>query len=149
MTHSLTTRYRHCHCWHIISAHFIVSPDITPMTINEIHLLLHFQVQFVAIFTHQFQLLWTECDYPKGFMVWIGLHGIMFLFLFSDFYKQSYVYKREKVLALKRESENGKVHLNGDSKLHSSVVSCCCSFHSCTHASSWSVCLLLFLVKSR
>lgn len=47
-------------------------------------------VQFVAIFTHQFQLLFRECDYPKSFMVWIGLHGVMFLFLFSDFYKAKY-----------------------------------------------------------
>lgn len=51
-------------------------------------------VQFVAIFTHQFQLLFIECDYPKGFMVWIGLHGVMFLFLFSDFYKQAYSKRR-------------------------------------------------------
>lgn len=47
-------------------------------------------VQFVLIFGHQFQLLFTECNYPKGFMVWIGLHGVLFLFLFSDFYKTSY-----------------------------------------------------------
>lgn len=48
-------------------------------------------LQFIAIFTHQFQLiLRPDCDYPKGFMVWIGLHGIMFLFLFSDFYKAKY-----------------------------------------------------------
>lgn len=80
------------------------------------HILIKKQVQFVAIFTHQFQLLWTDCDYPKGFMVWIGLHGIMFLFLFSDFYKQSYIKKKEKVKVIKKESENGKVYLNGDSK---------------------------------
>ncbi|EFA09796.1 very long chain fatty acid elongase AAEL008004 [Tribolium castaneum] len=47
-------------------------------------------VQFVAIFTHQFQLLFTECNYPKSFMIWIALHGVMFLFLFSDFYKVRY-----------------------------------------------------------
>ncbi|XP_058812942.1 elongation of very long chain fatty acids protein AAEL008004 [Topomyia yanbarensis] len=54
-------------------------------------------VQFVAIFTHQFQLLFTQCDYPKGFMVWIGLHGVMFLFLFSDFYKQAYSKRRTAI----------------------------------------------------
>jgi hypothetical protein len=54
------------------------------------------QVQFVLIFAHQFQILfYTDCNYPKGFMVWIGLHGVMFLFLFSDFYRTSYV-KSEK-----------------------------------------------------
>lgn len=47
-------------------------------------------IQFVAIFVHQFQLLFTDCNYPKGFMVWIALHGVMFLFLFSDFYKVKY-----------------------------------------------------------
>lgn len=77
----------------------------------------------MAIFTHQFQLLWTECDYPKGFMIWIGLHGIMFLFLFSDFYKQSYIDRRDKIRNYKKESENGKVYLNGDSKLPNSLVS--------------------------
>ncbi|XP_036323390.1 elongation of very long chain fatty acids protein isoform X1 [Rhagoletis pomonella] len=58
-------------------------------------------VQFVAIFTHQFQLLFRDCDYPKGFMVWIGLHGIMFLFLFSDFYKAKYTNARVRSAATK------------------------------------------------
>uniref|UniRef100_A0A0K8TP99 Elongation of very long chain fatty acids protein n=1 Tax=Tabanus bromius TaxID=304241 RepID=A0A0K8TP99_TABBR len=62
-------------------------------------------VQFVAIFTHQFQLLFRECDYPKGFMVWIGLHGVMFLFLFSDFYKAKYTSRKNKSYV--------KVHQNG------------------------------------
>ncbi|KAJ9575337.1 hypothetical protein L9F63_025714 [Diploptera punctata] len=50
---------------------------------------LQFQmVQFVLIFAHQFQIVfYKDCNYPRGFMVWIGLHGVMFLFLFSDFYK--------------------------------------------------------------
>lgn len=49
-------------------------------------------VQFVLIFAHQFQILfYSDCNYPKGFMVWIGLHGVLFLFLFSDFYKTSYI----------------------------------------------------------
>lgn len=66
-------------------------------------------LQFVAIFTHQFQLLLRpECDYPKGFMVWIGLHGIMFLFLFSDFYKAKYR-SVTKGIAEKRARTNGAV----------------------------------------
>lgn len=51
-------------------------------------------VQFVAIFIHQFQLLFRECNYPKYFMVWIGFHGAMFLFLFSDFYKSKYTARK-------------------------------------------------------
>lgn len=62
-------------------------------------------LQFVAIFTHQFQLVFTDCNYPKGFMVWIGLHGVMFLFLFSDFYKQAYSKRREAAAAKRREAE--------------------------------------------
>lgn len=30
-------------------------------------------------------------------MVWIGLHGVMFLFLFSDFYKTKYTRAAQKV----------------------------------------------------
>lgn len=58
----------------------------------------------MAIFTHQFQLLFRDCDYPKGFMVWIGLHGVMFLFLFSDFYKSKYTSMKVKS---KRLLQNG------------------------------------------
>lgn len=78
-------------------------------------------LQFVAIFTHQFQLLFTECNYPKGFMVWIGLHGVMFLFLFSDFYKQAYSKRKAMRLAAenkllqatKYDALNGKSSSNG------------------------------------
>jgi elongation of very long chain fatty acids protein 7 len=75
----------------------------------------HSQLQFVAIFTHQFQLLWVpDCEYPKGFMVWIGLHGVMFLFLFSDFYKQNYMKQKRLKEASRRKDSNGKVHVNSD-----------------------------------
>lgn len=46
--------------------------------------------QFVAILVHQLQLLFVDCDYPKAFVLWIALHGVMFLVLFSDFYRYSY-----------------------------------------------------------
>lgn len=60
------------------------------------HLTTFQMVQFVAIFAHQFQLLFRECDYPKYFMIWIGFHGAMFLFLFSDFYKVKYSSSKAK-----------------------------------------------------
>lgn len=47
--------------------------------------------------SHQFQLLFIECDYPRTFMIWIGLHGVLFLGLFSDFYKTKYSSNRSKV----------------------------------------------------
>lgn len=57
------------------------------------------------IMTHQFQLLFTECNYPRGFMVWISLHGVLFLGLFSDFYKAKYVDKSKRPRA--HSSQNG------------------------------------------
>lgn len=71
----------------------------------------------MAIFTHQFQLLFRDCDYPKGFMIWIGLHGVMFLFLFSDFYKAKYLNaKRRRREAIKVNGYSNGVHANGDVK---------------------------------
>ncbi|XP_011301941.1 elongation of very long chain fatty acids protein AAEL008004 [Fopius arisanus] len=58
---------------------------------NLINEIMPFQVQFVLIMGHQFQLLFTECNYPRSFMIWIGLHGVLFLGLFSDFYKEKYI----------------------------------------------------------
>jgi hypothetical protein len=46
-------------------------------------------------------------------MVWIGLHGVMFLFLFSDFYKKSYIEKQKRLNSSKRKESNGKVYANG------------------------------------
>jgi len=43
---------------------------------------------------HAFQLLFIDCNYPKAFVWWIGLHAVMFYFLFSDFYKQAYKKKQ-------------------------------------------------------
>lgn len=65
------------------------------------------QVQFVLIMSHQFQLLFTECDYPRSFMIWIGLHGVLFLGLFSDFYKSKYTSKSERSSA-RVHQQNGK-----------------------------------------
>lgn len=91
-------------------------------------------VQFVFIFGHQFQTLFTDCNYPKVFMIWIGLHGVLFLFLFSDFYKNSYTKANKKkngglcmpVLESQKSMVNGR-HVNGISdsngSLNSSYVS--------------------------
>lgn len=52
-------------------------------------------VQFIAIMVHAFQLLFIDCNYPKAFVWWIGMHAVMFLFLFNEFYKNAY--SRSKV----------------------------------------------------
>lgn len=58
-------------------------------------------------------------------MIWIALHGVMFLFLFSDFYKQSYN-KRAQRLAAK--DQNGQLKAayadhNGSSNQGACMVS--------------------------
>ena len=55
------------------------------------HPFLSKQVQFVAIFVHSFQLLFRDCDYPRGFVYWIGSHAVLFWFLFWDFFKKTYL----------------------------------------------------------
>ncbi|CAH1100722.1 unnamed protein product [Psylliodes chrysocephalus] len=61
-------------------------------------------IQFVAIMVHAFQLLFTECNYPRAFVWWIGMHAVMFFFLFKEFYNQTY--NRRHRLAAKA-AQNG------------------------------------------
>nr|XP_034824541.1 elongation of very long chain fatty acids protein AAEL008004-like isoform X2 [Maniola hyperantus] len=56
-------------------------------------------VQFVGIMVHAFQLLFIECDYPRAFVWWIGMHAVMFFFLFKDFYNQSYSRPRARAIS--------------------------------------------------
>lgn len=72
-------------------------------------------VQFILVILHAFQLLFIECDYPKIFVWWIGMHAIMFYFLFRNFYNQTYEKKKSSTMALKkeiRESEKEKKNQN-------------------------------------
>lgn len=57
---------------------------------------------------HAFQLLFIDCNYPKAFVWWIGLHAVMFYFLFSNFYKQTYVKKEKKVKSDDQNDERPK-----------------------------------------
>ncbi|XP_012154336.1 very long chain fatty acid elongase AAEL008004 isoform X2 [Megachile rotundata] len=65
-------------------------------------------VQFVAVMIHAFQLLFIDCNYPKAFVWWIGLHATMFFFLFNEFYQQSYLQRRKP-----RKDGQQSVHANG------------------------------------
>lgn len=48
-------------------------------------------VQFIGIFTHCFQLIFhNPCNYSMIFVYWIGGHGVLFYFLFRNFYKHTY-----------------------------------------------------------
>lgn len=68
-------------------------------------------VQFVAIMVHAFQLLLTECNYPRAFVWWIGMHAVMFFFLFKQFYIDTYSRRRAKA-----SQKNGTIQ-NGNSKV--------------------------------
>nr|CAD7427539.1 unnamed protein product [Timema monikensis] len=88
-------------------------------------------IQFVAIMVHAFQLLFIDCNYPKAFVWWIGMHAVMFYFLFSDFYRQAYKKKQKaKALALAEKAlQNGKSngkengYANGSIHTNGSVIS--------------------------
>ncbi|XP_030376555.1 elongation of very long chain fatty acids protein AAEL008004 isoform X2 [Scaptodrosophila lebanonensis] len=56
-------------------------------------------VQFILIMVHAFQLLFIDCNYPKAFVWWIGMHAVMFFFLFNEFYKAAYKNRRNKAKA--------------------------------------------------
>jgi hypothetical protein len=65
---------------------------------------------------HAFQLLFTECNYPRAFVWFIGMHAVMFFFLFNEFYKQAYQ-KKVRVSAMKATvgkvcKTNSKMKLN-------------------------------------
>jgi len=63
-------------------------------------------VQFVAIMVHAFQLFfWNPCQYPIAFAWWIGLHAVMFFFLFRNFFKQAYQKKKERAESRLIESQ--------------------------------------------
>lgn len=56
---------------------------------------------------HAFQLLFIDCNYPRAFVWWIGMHAVMFFFLFKSFYNQTY--SKKKKTSIHRETENGTV----------------------------------------
>uniref|UniRef100_A0A8D9BTW9 Elongation of very long chain fatty acids protein n=1 Tax=Cacopsylla melanoneura TaxID=428564 RepID=A0A8D9BTW9_9HEMI len=64
-------------------------------------------VQFVLVMIHAFQLFFIDCNYPKAFAWWIGGHAVMFYFLFSNFYKQTYVQKPKKDGSAPQVTSNG------------------------------------------
>lgn len=69
-------------------------------------------VQFVLIFSHAFQLCFTECEYPRAFMWWIGGHAVMFFALFSDFYIKAYFKKSKQRELLKANGHSNGFHNN-------------------------------------
>lgn len=71
-----------------------LGPKIQPYLWWKKYLTAFQMIQFIAIMVHAFQLLFIDCDYPKAFVWWIGMHAVMFFFLFNEFYQQNYQQKK-------------------------------------------------------
>lgn len=71
------------------------------------------QIQFVGIMVHAFQLLFIDCNYPRAFVWWIGMHAVMFFFLFKEFYNQAYNNRKPPKGGAIAVEANGHTKLNG------------------------------------
>lgn len=67
-----------------------IGPSMTPYIWWKKYITKLQLTQFILVFTHSFQLLFRECDYPRIFMAYIGFYSVLFLFMFSDFYIKAY-----------------------------------------------------------
>ncbi|KYN10707.1 hypothetical protein ALC57_17314 [Trachymyrmex cornetzi] len=86
-----------------------MGPKVQPYLWWKKYLTAFQMLQFIAIMVHAFQLLFIECNYPKAFVWWIGLHAVMFFFLFKEFYQQSYQESKPR-------KRNGAAITNGVAK---------------------------------
>lgn len=78
-------------------------------------------VQFIAVMIHSFQLLFIDCNYPKAFVWWIGLHAILFFYLFRDFYIQAYTKKNRAAALLKNTKTNGTLKKTQDDYVNGKI----------------------------
>lgn len=85
---------------------------------------------------HAFQLLFIDCNYPRAFVWWIGMHAVMFFFLFKEFYNNTYHKKPKAKVESKNEiKQNGNAvemksgktvneyYVNGTTDVHHRVKS--------------------------
>ena len=82
-------------------------------------------IQFVLVMIHAFQLLFIDCNYPKAFVWWIGMHAFMFYFLFREFYTEAYRRRKSSLSAKKQkqaaEKEKQNAALQSNSKENSLI----------------------------
>lgn len=57
---------------------------------------------------HAFQLLFIDCNYPKAFAWWIGMHAVMFYFLFRNFYNEAYKKRKNLKNASDKQKNDNK-----------------------------------------
>ena len=94
-----------------------LGPQIQPYLWWKKYLTTLQMIQFVLVMIHAFQLLFIDCNYPKAFVWWIGMHAIIFYFLFRNFYIKAYKKKNFKNAVDKQKNEKENVFKNqGDIK---------------------------------
>ncbi|XP_050310572.1 elongation of very long chain fatty acids protein AAEL008004-like [Anthonomus grandis grandis] len=64
--------------------------------------------QFVFLFYMYVQLLWVDCDYPKGILFLFVPQNLFMIVLFSDFYVRTYILAPRKKRKLQEEAERMK-----------------------------------------
>ncbi|XP_014610715.1 PREDICTED: elongation of very long chain fatty acids protein AAEL008004-like isoform X2 [Polistes canadensis] len=100
-----------------------LGPKIQPYLWWKKYLTAFQMIQFIAIMVHAFQLLFIDCDYPKAFVWWIGMHAVMFFFLFNEFYQQNYQQKKA-AMARSNGIANGKTNgviTNGNTDINGTI----------------------------
>ncbi|CAH0554789.1 unnamed protein product [Brassicogethes aeneus] len=57
------------------------------------HITLIQMIQFLMIFVHSSQLVWSDCGYPRGYAIIALPNAVLFYNMFSNFYKKTYIPK--------------------------------------------------------
>ncbi|XP_070153472.1 very long chain fatty acid elongase 7 [Polyergus mexicanus] len=79
-------------------------------------------VQFIIIFFHNMQMLFTNCNFPKPLSFLLMLNSGLFIYMFGSFYVNNYMKSRNKRTKTTKESNgvtriaaNGTICVNGNS----------------------------------
>lgn len=99
-----------------------MGPKVHPYLWWKKYLTVFQMIQFIAVMIHAFQLLFINCNYPKAFVWWIGLHATMFFFLFNEFYQQNYQQKKRRRLTANGVNKDHEQKSSSDHALANGVA---------------------------
>jgi len=91
-----------------------LGPQIQPYLWWKKYLTALQMVQFILVMIHAFQLLFIDCNFPKAFVWWIGMHAVMFYFLFRNFYNQTYKKRNLKNVSGKEKNDKAEQNVTRD-----------------------------------
>ncbi|XP_011867515.1 PREDICTED: elongation of very long chain fatty acids protein AAEL008004 isoform X2 [Vollenhovia emeryi] len=93
-----------------------LGPQIQPYLWWKKYLTTLQMIQFILVVAHAFQLFFIDCNYPKAFGWWIGMHALMFYFLFRNFYNEAYQKKKNLLNEQKNDKEQEQNKYRDDVK---------------------------------